>query len=670
MKFSLLLVAVVCIQFILVRKSSGQTPGCCDNVKVYGDSLNEIPIRIKHYQGFTYLAGRTQINGQEHALCTKLTSANDVVWQYYFDTPSTINDFIQTSDGSFLLVGNTLPFSSSNKSILARILPNGTIDFIRTYNISNRESFIRIVEHPAPQNSNFPYYISGLVTISGSSDDVQLHNLDALGNISWTVEYSYLADDQYFQGIIPLFDGNLILTGNSATPQQGNLIKINGATGAPLSGIKTLQNMEFNDGVELNNGQIVVSGRDIANSDAFLSLFSSDLSLLSSTRFFGEQIIDFPEIKKDASESLITAGIMDVDSSVICKATIINNEIVFQQVKRIANGTSSLAWLDVVGTNMHYTDNRTNHPSGSGGVDVLIARLTTDLGDSCLVSKVFNDSITNYSTDTISISHASKTLPPPTLVINLDTLALNLSPQCPESTPTCIAFFSYQNLGCGSIQLTDLSTGSLPFSYCWDFDGDLSTCESTEQNPILQASPCDTVVNACLIITTADSCLDTVCMTINVLPDTVPPSITCPLDSSFHCWSDVPVPFASYSTFFAAGGLFTDNCALDTTSFFLQQAFTSGVECPLTITRIYQIADQCGNVSTCQQIHAVQDSIPPMIQCPLDTTLDCGSPAIITGYNNLTEFLQAGGSVNDNCAIDSTSFALNGAIATGPFCSR
>ena len=133
-------------------------------------------------------------------------------------------------------------------------------------------------------------------------------------------------------------------------------------------------------------------------------------------------------------------------------------------------------------------------------------------------------------------------------------------------------------------------------------------------------------------------------------------------DTAVCSAEEIPV-FMSLQEWLDAGGTASDNNALDSMSFMLLSETSDGETCPELVTRLYTIADTCGNLDTCAIMILVNDTIPPMIECPADLTLECN-----VGYTpptDLDEFLAIGGSVSDNCEIDSTSFMISG-TSMGP----
>jgi hypothetical protein len=137
--------------------------------------------------------------------------------------------------------------------------------------------------------------------------------------------------------------------------------------------------------------------------------------------------------------------------------------------------------------------------------------------------------------------------------------------------------------------------------------------------------------------------------------DNTAPVINCPNNVTVQCIGAVPSIITNYNNFIAAGGTITDNCGI------LQSSFTSSQvqsgTCPRIITRTYSIQDSCGNVNQCVQTITVDDITDPVIACPANLTFECMGdvpPALAT----YSEFLGTGGTVSDNCGIDTTSYTV------------
>src|SRR4030095_157435 len=118
---------------------------------------------------------------------------------------------------------------------------------------------------------------------------------------------------------------------------------------------------------------------------------------------------------------------------------------------------------------------------------------------------------------------------------------------------------------------------------------------------------------------------------------------------------DIPPAFTSYTDFINGGGSIGDNCSLDITSFTLIE--TDNGTCPRTVPRTYTIADSCNNISQCVQTITVDDQVNPVITCPGNEMLEC-SGDVQPAFTSYADFINGGGSISDNCAIDEASFSI------------
>ena len=107
------------------------------------------------------------------------------------------------------------------------------------------------------------------------------------------------------------------------------------------------------------------------------------------------------------------------------------------------------------------------------------------------------------------------------------------------------------------------------------------------------------------------------CVQVISVQDTTPPLLICPGDVTVDCAQNVPSPETGLNA--------VDNCGPATVSFIGDVTFS--IICPnnYTIERTYQALDQCGNSATCVQLITVSDTIPPMIVCPQDITVECSN---------------------------------------------
>ena len=192
-------------------------------------------------------------------------------------------------------------------------------------------------------------------------------------------------------------------------------------------------------------------------------------------------------------------------------------------------------------------------------------------------------------------------------------------------------------------------------SFAWISDAsDGQSCPETVTRTYQIADLCGNI----------STCTQTI--TIN---DEISPTVTCPGSLTTECDISQLPPYADYAAFIAAGGAASDNCGIDQASLVLIDQSEAPGDCPKVFTRTYQIADLCGNTSTCTQTITVNDEVPPVINCPGPIEEDCDI-AELTPYPSFNEFVAAGGSASDNCSINENSFMWINDESDGEDCPK
>jgi hypothetical protein len=148
--------------------------------------------------------------------------------------------------------------------------------------------------------------------------------------------------------------------------------------------------------------------------------------------------------------------------------------------------------------------------------------------------------------------------------------------------------------------------------------------------------------------TIIDDCTNSAsCVQIITVRDTIPPVITCPTNISVQCLLNVPPCATNLAQFLALGGTASDNC--DTTlEYRCSDGPLIGGTCGGTIARTHTIIDDCTNSASCVQIITVRDTIPPVITCPTNISVQCLSN-VPPCPGTLAAFLALGGTASDNC---------------------
>ena len=197
-----------------------------------------------------------------------------------------------------------------------------------------------------------------------------------------------------------------------------------------------------------------------------------------------------------------------------------------------------------------------------------------------------------------------------------------------KSPPPCDAAFTFQNIdNCGNVQFTNTSTPTTGLTYCWDFDNNLATCESTAQNPLFQFPTCGTY-NVCLIIA-GPTCRDTICHTVTITDNIAPiarckPGVGVILNA--NCQYNVTSAFVDNGS--------TDNCQIKSLAVNPSVLIGCGNK-TVTLT----VTDWCNNVSTCTMGIQTTESVPPVIVCPPNISVTCtrDTTPSVTGIATATD---------------------------------
>ncbi len=177
-----------------------------------------------------------------------------------------------------------------------------------------------------------------------------------------------------------------------------------------------------------------------------------------------------------------------------------------------------------------------------------------------------------------------------------------------------------------------------------------------------ESSPCNPVVTWISDISDNNSCPEVITRTYRVtddcgnsidveqtitINDTQNPTASDPTTSSYECLSDVPIANSAVITDEA------DNCSTPTVAFVSESQ--SGT-CPIIISRIYSVTDDCGNSIDVTHTISVEDNTAPVLDpAPMDVTVECiGDVPAMTDLD-----------WTDNCDGTGTVTGSDGALSGG-----
>jgi hypothetical protein len=186
--------------------------------RTYGGSFNDEAWSIQQTSDGGYIvAGLTESfgAGSSDIWILKLSSTGTIEWQRTYGGSSyeTANSIQQTSDGGYIVAGDTQTFGAGSSDYwIIKLFPNGDIEWQRTYGGSSHE-----VAPSIQQTSDGGYIVAGdTQTLEAGSSDYWIIKLFPNGDIEW--QRTYGVDNwNSARSIQQTIDGGYIVAGNTLT---------------------------------------------------------------------------------------------------------------------------------------------------------------------------------------------------------------------------------------------------------------------------------------------------------------------------------------------------------------------------------------------------------------------------------------------------------------------
>lgn len=252
--------------------------------RIYGTSLDNSFSKVIPDGTEYYVLGQDQpsVTTLPRATVTRLAADGSILWIKSLDIPSQWNDAIRVKKGDLILVGNSLPGDATAKSIMGRITATGTYTWLKSYDdLGGRDIFLRIIENPVPQNTNYPYYILGaqleILGLSQTWDNVVMMNINDNGNFNWKKVYTSNSDDEFFRDFMALPNGEMLISGSRLNRQSDHsgIFYITSNDGNILSG-KIATWMNYPDIALTQSGGFYMASNSEVGQSPFISKFDQN----------------------------------------------------------------------------------------------------------------------------------------------------------------------------------------------------------------------------------------------------------------------------------------------------------------------------------------------------------------------------------------------------------
>jgi hypothetical protein len=648
---------ILFLSFTLLQAQSG--------IKYGNNTTLEAGTIVKTDNNSIYVVGGTQINNAEFAIITKFTKGTYAkVWQKRLDFTSRINDFVfvdnPTNPAEIYIVGQSLPAGvSDNQSFLIKMsTSDGSLICTQKYNHTGPEAFTKIVKHRAPTDPNFPFYILGrkfnpAFPNESTFGTVLLWNINSKCSgsfINWTKEYFLDNTAEFHRGLVDLYSGDLLMTGNKIAsvnaPAGGLVVKVSGS-GNVLGTAVYSAPIKITDGKPGNSdSDIVLVGEHTLTSGVKKGCALNVNGTLSAVNAIN--IISLESLERVIYQNLATPTWYSTGRKP--KVGGLNNTSSIVRINDLGSSMNGLtSSLDHVNNNEYISDNVWNDASGklyytdgralSGGTfDITVAESfagtpNTQPNFVCQSQPVNDFEILQLTISSTQVADKVYVAPQqtPFLHNNFDLPTVTFCSQ-PCTMTTSITLFN-NNCQYGDA-IVSQTGGTGPFIYQWDLNCD-GTIDGMSNAifPALSSSVCVTV-------TDATGC--TSASTLALTPfDNIRPMIMCPPDIILNCGQEIG------NTAITGSATATDNSGIAPT-ITTTIGTTTITGCSGVTIRTFIATDACGNSASCTQIiSSVHDTSPPVFS-------NCGRKVILSGVLNangncgLTTVVVAP-DVSDNC---------------------
>ena len=290
--------------------ASSTESSCCQVLRLAVDPLgqaSQLPVQLSDYGGFNYILSNETVNGLSYGVLTKNHSTGSQEWRYRLSIPSRALSFTHTRDGHFLIAGSTMG-GTTDASLLARINPSGTAEWVHTYTQGQNEKFTDITKEVHANGSESYYMIRRR---SPTENDIY-RTTATVSSFNNSKRYNTLATgatplDFTWHKLVASPAEELIAVGEiNSSPQRGVVHKVD-ATGNIVAGKISQDNIRYTDAVRYNNDLIVISGEQEETPGGSMTptLWIADNDL----KFYDE--IRWPDSLAGGVTSLTTARIRD-----------------------------------------------------------------------------------------------------------------------------------------------------------------------------------------------------------------------------------------------------------------------------------------------------------------------------------------------------------------------
>jgi len=326
-------------------------------------------------------------SGKYDIYMVRTDSSGDTLWWRAFGGAEDDEGYSvqETSDGGFIVVGNTKSFGAGNYDIyLLKTNSSGNVQWSKVFGGSYAENGNSVI-----QTSDGGYIVAGkTVSYGAGNSDVYLVKTDSSGNVMWTKTFGGTAGDEA-QSIQQTDDGGYIIVGKTSSSGAGSydvyLIKTDSDGNSLWARTFGGSNYDTGNSVEqTSDGGYIITGRyQTASMESRLYLIKTD----SYGDAVWSETIEINDYAAGESVHETTDGGFIMTGLTMCSAT--SHDVLLVKTD-VSGDTLWTATYGGAGSEWGYSVQQTadegyivtgmTNSSGADSIDVYLIKLETDTG--------------------------------------------------------------------------------------------------------------------------------------------------------------------------------------------------------------------------------------------------------------------------------------------------
>ena len=484
---------------------------------IYGSNANNYFIRVIPHGPDFYVLGED--NGQ--ATISRINQAGTWIWTRRLNIASVWADgIVIPASGNLLVVGYSLPFDNTNKSLIGEVTSNGTFICVKSLEGPGNEALNSIKLNPGGTFSAVGFH-----TIGGLRD-VVIYNLSPGCTVNGKRQFFNFVNDDFGNDIEVLSgSGDFIVAGSLGN--NGIIYQMTSA-GQFVSGAQGPSLFNYVDLAGTGNGDLLAAANSTSGNPPRLFRFDSGLFPIWEVAVNGLSALDQVIDGGNGNIYLVgTATINSLTRAVIVKMNDSGGPPVLDWARYLENGESGYsggALAVLPSGNLAFVDGRNGHPNSLGQSDAFMALTDGDLMSDCTLDAFVFLTFEN----TLFDGPLEPELFDSEFPIEMNLSGQNLDYMTEEacaSDPCTVDIVITQNDSCGMVQICAVTTGPSPYSYQW--------CSSESTQCITAQLSC-TPQTFCLTVTCADGSMATATQTFSAT-DNIPPVALCVPGFGWNC---------------------------------------------------------------------------------------------------------------------------------------